>query len=225
MSKLYNLGCSVSYGNCASELNTLIDEHKSTSTYIADYNNLKEVNYASPGAGIDTVVRRLMTYDFEDGIYMVGLSHPARFQYVSTREKRYRTKRKAFSRGPELPRDNFETRKWNDIDFKYYDMEEQLAYHSFKNILLIQKLLQGKKYFMYNTINGIMNYKPKNWEVKKLKEQIDTIYYYQPEYSLFEFTLTNKEYQVADEDQHTNHIGMVTYAKELQEWIKDRKII
>ena len=78
---------------------------------------------------------------------------------------------------------------------------------------------------MYNTINGIMNYKPKNWEVKKLKEQIDTIYYYQPEYSLFEFTLTNKEYQVADEDQHTNHIGMVTYAKELQEWIKDRKII
>ena len=225
MSKLYNLGCSVSYGNCASELNTLIDDHKSTSTYIADYNNLKEVNYASPGAGIDTVVRRLMTYDFEDGIYMIGLSHPARFQYVSIREKRYRTKRKAFSRGPELPRDNFETRKWNDIDFKYYDMEEQLAYHSFKNILLIQKLLQGKKYFMYNTINGIMKYDPKNWEVIKLREQIDTIYYYQPEYSLFEFTLTNKEYQVADEDQHTNHIGMLTYAKKLQEWIKDQKII
>ena len=92
MSKLYNLGCSVSYGNCASELNTLIDEHKSTSTYIANFNKLEEVNYASPGAGIDTVVRRLMTYDFEDGIYMIGLSHPARFQYVSIREKRYRTK-------------------------------------------------------------------------------------------------------------------------------------
>ena len=104
-------------------------------------------------------------------------------------------------------------------------MREQLAYHSYKNILLIQKLLQGKKYFMYNTINGIMKYDTKNWEVIKLREQIDTIYYYQPEYSLFEFTLTNKEYQVADEDQHTNHIGMLTYAKKLQEWIKDQKII
>ena len=37
MLKLYNLGCSFSYGNCASELNTLIDEHKSTSTYIAEF--------------------------------------------------------------------------------------------------------------------------------------------------------------------------------------------
>ncbi len=62
-------------------------------------------------------------------------------------------------------------------------------------------------------------------QIKKLKEQIDTTYYYQPEYSLFEFTLTNKEYQVADEDQHTNHMGMLTYAKELQGWINVHKII
>ena len=94
MSKLYNLGCSVSYGNCASELNTLIDEHKSTSTYIADFNNLEEVNYASPGAGIDTVVRRLMTYDFEDGIYMIGLSHQQDFNMYLQEKKDIELKEK-----------------------------------------------------------------------------------------------------------------------------------
>jgi len=93
MLKLYNLGCSFSYGNCAIEKNNF-DVHKSPATFIADEFNLEEVNYASPGAGIDTVVRRLMTYDYEDGIYMVGLSHSNRFQYLSTRKIDQRKKTK-----------------------------------------------------------------------------------------------------------------------------------
>ena len=59
------------------------------------------------------------------------------------------------------------TKKWDEMTLKEFDLSEQMMYHSFKNILIIQKLLKGKKYFMYNTISGLMKEEPKNWEVQR----------------------------------------------------------
>ena len=42
MSKLYNLGCSFAYGNCAPRRNKLCNEHKGPGTYIAKYLDRKE---------------------------------------------------------------------------------------------------------------------------------------------------------------------------------------
>ena len=226
MLKLYNLGDSFSYGNCAIEKNNF-DVHKSPATFIADEFNLLEVNFASPGASIDTIVRRLLTYGFDDeGIFMIGLSHSNRFQYSSTRKVDQSKKRRniGFTRGPKRPQDWFMTKKWDEMTLKEFDLPEQMMYHSFKNILIIQKLLKEKKYFMYNTISGLMKEEPKNWEVQKIKKQIDLKYYYEPNHSLYQSNLDDK-YYVADDDVHSNHIGMKKWTDDLKEWIKNVKII
>ena len=110
------------------------------------------------------------------------------------------------------------------MTLKEFDLSEQMMYHSFKNILIIQKLLKGKKYFMYNTISGLMKEEPKNWEVQKIKKQIDLKYYYEPNHSLYQSNLDDK-YYVADDDVHSNHIGMKKWTDDLKEWIKNVKII
>ena len=66
MSKLYNLGCSFAYGNCAPRRNKLCNQHKGPGTYIAKYLDRKEVNLARNGNSIDGVLRRLYTYDTWD---------------------------------------------------------------------------------------------------------------------------------------------------------------
>ena len=93
MKYLYNMGCSFAFGNCADRKNHISNTHVSPGTLVAEYLNLKEVNYASPGAGIDTVLKRLYTHEFKDGVVLIGVPHSNRFQVASTKERRQNKER------------------------------------------------------------------------------------------------------------------------------------
>tara|TARA_B100001964_G_scaffold241986_1_gene315638 strand:- start:909 stop:1712 length:804 start_codon:yes stop_codon:yes gene_type:complete len=96
MKYLYNMGCSFAFGNCADKKNHICDTHLSPGTLLAKHLELKEVNYASPGAGIDTVLKRLYTHEFKDGVVLIGVPHSNRFQVASTKERRQNKERNPY---------------------------------------------------------------------------------------------------------------------------------
>ena len=238
MSKLYNLGCSFAYGNCAPRRNKLCNEHKGPGTYIAKYFDRKEVNLARNGNSIDGVLRRLYTYDFEkDGIVLIGVPPSGRFQVVGHEEQIYNKERAykssifgktneaqkciryAYTKGPNTRGDYFHTLKWAEVTSEH--INETSSYHVLFNILKIQTRLKelGLKYYIYNSIG--FKHNPKNEETKKIKEQIDWSYYYKPEYSMFDMVLSNVEYELAEGDQHPNHYAYEEWSKDFIDWLEN----
>lgn len=239
MSKLYNMGCSFAYGNCVPERNKLCKEHKSPGTYVAKHLNLKEVNLARNGGSIDGVLRKLYTHTFDlGGVVLIGVPPAGRFQVVSTIEQRYNKERAtkasifgknstaqecikyAYTLGPETRGDYFHTLKWpSTIDD---DINETSSYYLHFSILKIQKRLQelGMKYYIYNSIG--FDYKPKNEETNIIKNLIDYRYYYRPDYSLLDLIKSNSKYELAEGDQHPNHLAYEEWFKDFKNWLKEK---
>jgi hypothetical protein len=233
--KLYNIGCSFSYGNCISEYETFA-EHLGPGSLLAEHLGCEEVNIASPGLSLDGVLRRLYTFEFEkDCILFVGLPPELRFQTVAVKPRNQDKTRggqglkiesifksatayraNAFNKGPKIPTDWFCTQSWIDISLKNYNADEQLLYHTFFNILLIQKRLKelGYKYWLYNSVYGHMQHETKITEIQQLKDSIDLENYYQPNLGMRDLSDTDTKYQISRDDTHPNHL---CYEK----WIDD----
>ena len=221
MTKLYNIGCSFSYGNQISEYETFADRHISPGTLLAEHLDCEEYNIASPGLSLDGVLRRLYTFEFhDDDVYFVGLPPNLRFQMVSVAPRNQNKVRMsnpsgdgtseyrsyAFNQGPKIPEDWFKTMRWDiDIDSKKLDLLETTTYHSFFYIVLIQQRLANCRYWMYNSVHGHMQQETEKLEIQHLKDQVDLTHYYEPTQGLLDFSSTKREYQDASDDTHPHH--------------------
>lgn len=244
MSKLYNLGCSFAYGNCVPEKNKLCDTHKSPGTFIAKHLGMEEVNLAVNGNSLDGVLRRLYTYDFEkDGIILIGVPPAGRFQIVSYQEQVHnkirggqaeRTGKSVsakecikygFSKGPGGHDDFFKTSKWPELPEKHMkmDINETASYLLNFNLVKIQTRLKelGLKYYLYNSIG--FNYKPINRETIQLQKQVDLSSYYKPESDMFAIIKSDSKYELADGDQHPNHLAYEVWSKGFIEWLNGKQ--
>ena len=240
MSKLYNMGCSFAYGNCAKGRNILCDEHRSPGTYIAEYLNIHEVNLARNGFSIDGVLRRVYTTDFEkDSVVLIGVPPSGRFQVVSFDEQVYNKERgskasifgknseaencirHAFTKGPTIKGDYFHTLKYTAVP-GVDDINETASYNVLFSVLKIQERLKklGLKYYIYNSMN--YGYNPKNKEINKIKDQIDWSNYYKPEWSMFDLIKSNVEYELADGDQHPNHLAYEKWSIDFIDWLENK---
>ena len=76
------------------------------------------------------------------------------------------------------------------------------------------------KYYIYNSMN--YGYKPKNKEINKIKDQIDWSNYYKPEWSMFDLIKSNVEYELADGDQHPNHLAYEKWSIDFIDWIENK---
>lgn len=241
MSKLYNMGCSFAYGNCVPRKNHLCDEHISPGTLVAKHLGLKEVNLAVNGNSLDGVLRRLYTYDFEkDGVILIGVPPSGRFQIVSYQEQVHNKIRGGqsertgkgvsakecikygFSKGPAKEGDFFKTNKWPEISVKKMDLNETASYYLHFNLAKIQSRLKelGLKSYIYNSIK--FTYGPKNLETALLKRQIDISNYYKPESDMFAIVKSDSKYELADGDQHPNHLAYHEWAKGFCSWLDER---
>jgi len=234
MTKLYNIGCSFSYGNCASKRNQLCDIHLSPGTLFADHLGIEECNIASPGLSLDGVLRRLYTFDFEPHSYfLVGLPPSNRFQVASTKLRNQRkvrhsqadkprvsdkirtklaskaseSRKYAFAKGPLIPDDWFHTWNWIDTSIKNLDIDEHLNYYAFFHIVLIQaRLAQLGRFWLYNTVEPHMSKSAKRSEVLKLKNSIvQSSLYYEPTNCMWSPVIVDSSLQVANDDTHPNH--------------------
>jgi len=234
MTKLYNIGCSFSYGNCAFKKNQLCDTHLSPGIMFADHLGVEECNIASTGLSLDGVLRRLYTFDFEPHSYfLVGLPPSNRFQVAATKLRNQRkvrglqankpgvsgkikkasswqaskSRKYAFTKGPLIPDDWFHTYDWIDISLKNLDIDEHLNYYAFFYIVLIQaRLAQLGKFWLYNTVEPHMSKSAKHPEVLKLKNSIvQDNSYYEPTSCMWEPVIADSSLQVADDDTHPNH--------------------
>lgn len=242
--KLYNLGCSFAYGNCAVYRDTLCSEHKSIGTVVARHLGYEEVNLARNGNSIDSITRRLFVEKFESNCFMlIGLPPAGRFQVIDdkspqnynkirarksslfgTNRASVETIMRAFTMGPSRADDYFYTHKLVGGIKKFINTDETASYQKFLNILLIQKRLQElniKKYCIYNSLPW--NYQHKNKETETIRKQIDYSNYYRPDYSLFDLIKTDTKYELADGDQHPNHQAYEVWGEELSKWIEDNK--
>ena len=239
MLKLYNLGCSFAYGNCVPTRNVIGDKHKGPGTFLAEYLQRKEVNLARNGNSIDGVLRKLYTYDYEkNGIILIGVPPAGRFQVISKIEQRYTKERAtkasvfgkttpaqncikyAYTKGPETRGDYFHTLKWPD--FISEKLNETAKYHVLFTILKIQTKLKelGLEYYIYNSVSALGE--PKNEETISIREQIDWSNYYKPEYSMFDMVKGNVEYELAEGDQHPNHLAYEIWFRGFVDWLKNK---
>jgi len=239
MLKLYNLGCSFAYGNCVPTRNVIGNEHKGPGTFLAQYLNRSEVNLARNGNSIDGVLRKLYTYNYEkDGIILIGVPPAGRFQVVSKTEQRYNKERAtkasvfgktsnaqncikyAYAKGPETRGDYFHTLKWPDMLTD--KINETAKYHALFTILKIQTKLRelGLEYYIYNSVSAVGT--PKNEETISLKEQIDWSNYYKPEESMFDIVKTDTKYELAEGDQHPNHLAYEIWFRGFVDWLKNK---
>jgi len=240
MSKLYNMGCSFAYGNCAKRRNQLCNEHKGPGTFLAHYLNRSEVNLARNGFSIDGILRRVYTTDFEkDGIVLIGVPPSGRFQVVSFDEQIYNKERgskasifgknseaencirHAFTKGPTIKGDYFHTLKYTAVP-GVDDINETASYNVLFSVLKIQERLKklGIEYYIYNSMN--YGYSPKNKEIIKIKDQIDWSKYYKPEWSMFDLIKSNVEYELAEGDQHPNHYAYEDWSKGFIDWLENK---
>jgi len=239
MLKLYNLGCSFAYGNCVPTRNVIGNEHKGPGTFLAQYLNRSEVNLARNGNSIDGILRRLYTHKFDkNGIILIGVPPAGRFQVVSKIEQRYNKERAtkasvfgkttpaqncikyAYTKGPETRGDYFHTLKWPD--FISEKLNETAKYHVLFTILKIQTKLKelGLEYYIYNSVSPLGV--PKNEETISIKEQIDWSNYYKPEESMFDIVKSNSDYELAEGDQHPNHLAYEIWFRGFVDWLKNK---
>jgi hypothetical protein len=233
--KLVNLGCSFSYGNCVSNYETLSEEHVGPGTLIAKHLDYEEVNLASPGLSLDGVLRRLYTFDFDrNSTFLVGLPPESRFQVVSTKPRNQKKIRggpdfsaNAFNNGPTIPTDWFLTQSWlNSFGFKNYNVSEHVQYHTWFNILLIQKRLQelNCKYWLYNSVYGHMQNTTEIPELQTLKDSISLDNYYQPNLGIRDFSDTDIKYQISRDDSHPNRLCYKEWVKEFVDTFLSKRI-
>ena len=239
MLKLYNLGCSFAYGNCVPTRNVIGNEHKGPGTFLAQYLNRSEVNLARNGNSIDGILRRLYTHKFDkNGIILIGVPPAGRFQVVSKIEQRYNKERAtkasvfgktsnaqncikyAYTKGPGQDGDFFHTLKWPDILTD--KINETAKYHALFTILKIQTKLKelGLEYYIYNSVSPLGV--PKNEETISIKEQIDWSNYYKPEESMFDIVKSNSDYELAEGDQHPNHLAYEIWFRGFVDWLKNK---
>ncbi len=237
MLKLYNLGCSFAYGNCVPTKNELCDTHISPGTLVAKHLGLEEVNLASNGNSLDGVLRTLYTHEFEKGsVILIGVPPAGRFQVITEKEQ-YKNKQRtgksslfggnkkaekcikyAYTKGPDGV-SNFYSIKWASENIKHMEINETASYLLYFNLIKIQSRLKelGLSYYIYNSIK--FSYKPINPETNLIKDQIDLTTYYKPESDMFAVVKSNPAYELADGDQHPNHIAYEVWAKDFCSWM------
>ena len=59
-------------------------------------------------------------------------------------------------------------------------------------------------------------------EINKIKDQIDWSNYYKPEWSMFDLIKSNVEYELADGDQHPNHLAYEKWSIDFIDWIENK---
>lgn len=242
MDKLYNIGDSFSYGNCVQSYETFANDYKhlGPGDIIAKELGYEHINLASPGLSPDGVLRRLYTTDFEEvnSFLLIGIPPENRFQTVAINPREEHKNRGLFSTatkwkadaflygpGLEIYPDWFRTHRWTGDKLKGVDVDNQLLYHSWFNILLIQKRLRelNLKFVIYNSVYGQMQYKTELTELLSIKEQIHYVNYFQPVHGIQDLVNTNDKFKIARDDPHPNHSCYAIWCKKLLRFIKENK--
>ena len=249
VSKLYNLGCSFAYGNCVPERNKLSEEHKGPGTYVAEYfwgNKNEEINLACNGNSLDGILRRLYTEEItRDNVILIGVPPASRFQIVNNHSEIIYNKvragksswgadseaqnciKHAFTKGPSRDNDWFLSYKWPEINdtklVKKIDINETASYLLYFNLVKIQTKLKeiGAEYYIYNSVGFF--HEPKNVETLKLKSMVDLSHYYQPDTDMFSLVKSDEKYELAEGDQHPNHIAYKEWSYNLCKWIEEKR--
>tara|TARA_B100001093_G_scaffold151451_1_gene144172 strand:+ start:375 stop:1133 length:759 start_codon:yes stop_codon:yes gene_type:complete len=248
MSAIYNIGCSFSYGNCIHSYQTYAQDKLGNHIHISPADIIREeldngwydevINLASPGLSLDGVLRRLYSYNINDGnnLVLVGLPPSDRFQTVAINPREEhkvrglfstatKWKADAFHYGPslEIYPDWFRTHRWTSNRLKGIDVDYQLLYHSWMNILLIQKRLRdlNVNYYMYNTVYSPMIYETELTELNNIKSQISNRYYFQPNQGMKDLIDTDEKWQISKDDNHPNHSFYAVWCKKLIEFINE----
>ena len=246
-SKLYNLGCSFAYGNCVPTRNKLGNEHRGPGTYVAEHLGYEEINLACNGNSIDGILRRLYTDKFETGsIILIGVPPASRFQIVNNHQEIVYNKvragksswgaddeaqhciKHAFTKGPHRDNDWFLSYKWPEINDrkleKKMDINETASYLLYFNLAKIQTRIRyqlGLEYYIYNSVG--FNYKPHNEETIYLKNMVDLSNYHQPETDMFSLVKTDTKYELAEGDQHPNHLAYKVWSDGFCKWLEGKK--
>ena len=248
MSAIYNIGCSFSYGNCIHSYQTFAQDKKGNHIHISPADMIREdydngwydevINLASPGLSLDGVLRRLYSFNINDGnnLVLVGLPPSDRFQTVAINPREeYKNrglfstatkwKAEAFRYGPglEIYPDWFRTHKWTGDKLKGVDVDNQLLYHSWMNILLIQRRLRdlNVNYYLYNTVYSPLKYKTELTELNNIKKQISYKYYFQPDLGLQDLVDTNKKFRISKDDPHPNHSCYALWCKKFIDFMNE----
>jgi hypothetical protein len=242
---LANFGCSFAYGNQASGFNTLCGYHRSPASWVAEFFNLTEVNYARPGNSndgiVDSVLNWLSSSDrdhISKTVVLIGWTSGIRYGYVSnsnflSNRRRYKyalhdsIAEKAFSLGPPNPY-SFKTIRWGDRNKDLLiNFEETARLSLYRNLLTINALSQQYKFkayhyhaldpFHYSEITGKKKQDATNCSLRKL---INTQFFYKfEEYSIQELANSNpQKFHISSADTHPNHLCYKTWAEEFCNW-------
>ena len=103
------------------------------------------------------------------------------------------------------------------------DINETASYLLNFNLVKIQTRLKELvlKYYLYNSIG--FNYKPINRETIQLQKQVDLSSYYKPESDMFAIIKSDSKYELADGDQHPNHLAYEVWSKGFIEWLNGKQ--
>ena len=240
MTKLYNLGCSFAYGNCVPTRNELCEEHRGPGTYVAEYLGYEEINLACNGNSSDGVLRRLYTEAFDqNSIILIGIPPAGRYQIIKSKMLYHNKRRKgkasllgrtskaqtcmeyAYTKGPVRTGDYFYTQKWSRSIKD--DIVETANYYVLFNILKMQTKLRelGIEHYIYNSVSRIGD--PDNAETQSIKQQIDWLNYYRPDYSIYDIVSSNVEYELAEGDQHPNHLAYKVWSDDFCNWLEEKR--
>jgi|TARA_R110002110_G_scaffold120795_1_gene296138 hypothetical protein len=244
--KLYNFGCSFSYGNCAKTKNNLIDKHIGPGTLVAEHLGLQEVNYASNGDSNDGTLRKLYTYPIEpNNVALVGVTGATRFGVVGpedkpTKHKKVRLKnnitnkmqeffakpskarQRAFTIGPDLPVElDYFTKIKGALAPGNWNKFETFTYRTLLSVVCIQKRLEelGMKYYFYNTIDSQIMEDVFVKELLTLRGNINFNQYFEPNNAIMSWVDVNKDLWIADDDSHPNHYAYSIWFEKFKQWL------
>ena len=104
------------------------------------------------------------------------------------------------------------------------DINETASYLLYFNLAKIQTRIRyqlGLEYYIYNSVG--FNYKPHNEETIYLKNMVDLSNYYQPETDMFSLVKTDTKYELAEGDQHPNHLAYKVWSDGFCKWLEGKK--